>query len=210
MGMFWGKQNTKQRCVKDIVTKQKCATLPTLLPDSVFALYCELSLCGVQQRRVLGPITFRPPLFRTVNKLVPPLKNTVMLWRTVTGPLDRCGVNVTAEPSCRPPGVNPPPPPTPLRMSIEEDGWRLGVHRGAGPDQTDAHKVWHLAALTLHFHLQKLNRKVEESQSEVKVYRGQLDGAVLSQKQMPGLALVKIQVGHVGTPGGHTACGQRL
>lgn len=105
---------------------------------------------------------------------------------------------------------SPPPPPCGCQLRRTEHGWRLGVHRGAGPDRTDAHKVWHLAALTLHFQLQKLNRKVEESQSEVKVYRGQLDSAVLSQKQMPGLALVKIHVGHVGTPGGHTACGQRL
>lgn len=154
--------------------KQKCSALSPLLPDSVFALYCESSLCGVQQRPVTGLNPTPPPPphpFCSAPRTGSYPPNTVMLRRTMTGPLDPQEMNPIDEPSrsagqqvsASPPlqgeqGVlgqhapSPVPPPC-LRISDDEDGVllrkrgsRLGVHRGAGAARTGTRKVLHLAA----------------------------------------------------------------
>lgn len=105
MGVFWvkkRKKKQKQRRSNDIIMKQKCSALSPLLPDSVFALYCESSLFGVQQRPVTGPNPTPPPPpppFCSAPRTGSYPPNTVMLRRTMTGPLDPQEMNPIDEPS---------------------------------------------------------------------------------------------------------------
>lgn len=163
--VFGVKQNTKQRRVKDILTKHKCSTLSSLLPDSVFALYWEFSL-SVESSKDLSRVrtpsaphcstmrtgSYPPP---TAQKHCDALIDAEWMW-----PLSRAAGRQL---------WTPRPPVDVKRRERDTDG-RLSVHRGAGPDRTDAHEVWHLAALILHSQLWKLNRKVAESHSGVRVY----------------------------------------
>lgn len=180
-GCFWGQQKAKWRLVPHF----PLCFLTQFLPFSVSSLSVE---CSKDVSRVRTPFTLStgsvPPLPLPLSPLPPKQTNTVTLWQPSRDDRAREGWAVCEA----------------LRVSNEEEGTQMaaGCPPGelawfglgwtrSGPSQRRRFRNWAERS-------QKINLKCTE----------------FSLTQRVELALVKIHVGRVGTPGGHTACGQRL